>query len=199
MSQINIGSKPISTNPILWIFNIGVKSGLPKYFALIGFIQISPLLIPESVWDLLAFNISNSLLNLPHFAQHYVNVTTFKKAMFVFWVISPFTLLISTCLCLIHINNHGYSAYLVRRETRLKKAGKSSDYSFLLGLSIFILLYLWATGINLKEPSVFGGFAPFESRLTMVVIHGGAITLILPLFMTAIVTELRANFTKTKI
>lgn len=199
MSRINIASKPISSNPILWIFNLGVKSGLPKYFALLGFIQISPLLIPESVWDLLGFNISNSLLNLPHFIQHYINVTTFKRAMFVFWIMSPFTLLTSTCLCLIHINNYGYSAYLVRREARLRKAGKSSDYSLLFGCAIFILLYLWATGINLKEPSVFSGYAPFESRFTMIIIHGGSISLVLPLFMTFIITEIRANLTKTKI
>ncbi len=163
MNQININdikSKTNPSNPILWLFNLGVKSGLPKYVVFFGLLQTSLLLIPESIWGLLGLNIADFIHNCPYFVQHYVNMTSFKCPMFMFWLMSPFTLFITTVLCLMHINIKGYSAYLIRRESRLKRSGKTSDYSSPSGFLAIVLLYLWGTGINLNEPGIFASFSP---------------------------------------
>lgn len=183
---------------MVWLFNLGVQSGLPKYVAILGFLQISPLLIPEVVWDFFRLDIEIFSEQLPYFIQHYINGTVFPKAMFMFWVLSPFTLCLSTWLCIMHLNVKGYSAYLLRREARLKKAGKPDDYASAFGFLVFILLYIWATVINLSEPGIFSHIAPIDNRITMILIHGGAIALLLPVFVAVIVTELRVNLTKQK-
>lgn len=175
------------------LFNLGTQSGMPRYVAFIGLLQICVLFVPEAVWGKLGVDALHSLQNFPIFIQHYVNSTSFKNAMFVFWVMSPFTLLLSTVLFVLHINFQGYPAYLQRRTTRLKQQGKTSDYSLITGLLVFLLLYIWGTGIYLNEPGILGNFVPAKNRLAMLMVHGGAIALLIPVALTMLITEIRAN------
>ncbi len=178
------------------LFNLGTKSGMPRYVALLGLLQSGVLFVPEAVWAALGIDALRHLQNLPVFVQYYINSASFKNAMFVFWLTSPFTLLMSTTLCLAHLNFQGYPAYLQRRAARLKKQGKTSDYSFTFGILAFLLLYLWGTGVDLTEPGILGNAVPAKSCFVMLIVHAGAIALVLPVLITMAITELRANLSE---
>ena len=152
------------------------------------------LFIPESIWTAIGINGSDQAQHLPSFAQYYVKNSGFQNAMFIFWLSSPFVLLINTVLFFIHLNFQGYPAYLQRRSLRLKKQGKTHDYSLIAGLVAFLVAYMWGTGIYLSEPAIFGSFVPAKSRLAMLLIHVAVITYLMPALLTMLATELRASF-----
>ncbi len=178
------------------LFNLGTRSGMPRYVAFLGLLQTGVLFVPEAVWAALGIDALQHLQNLPIFVQYYINSASFKNAMFVFWLMSPFTLLLSTTLCLVHLNFQGYSTYLQRRATRLKKQGKTSDYLLICGMLAFLLLYLWGTGVYLSEPGILGNAVPAKSRFAMLIVHAGAIALALPVLIAVLITELRANLSE---
>lgn len=176
------------------LFNLGVASGMPKYMALFGLIQTCILFVPEMAWSFIGLDAYRYLQYVPAFVQYYVNSTNFQNAMFVFWLFAPLTLGINTVLSLVHNNTHGYLAYLRRRADRLKKQSKTSDYSLVVAIPIFLAMYVLATGVYLQEPLLLGDFVPAKSRLAMLIVHAGAVSLIIPLFFSVWVTELRINF-----
>lgn len=176
-----------------FVFNLGVQSGMPRYVAFLGLLQASVLFIPESAW---AYFVGDTILHLeflPAFVQYYINVATFKNTMFVFWLLSPFTLAINTVLCVVHVNFQGYPSYLKRRSARLKQQGKASDYSLIAGILAFLIFYIWGTAIYLAEPQILGDFVPAQSRWLMLAIHGASIAFVLPIFIAMLIVELRAN------
>ena len=177
-----------------WLFNLGTKSGLPRYVAFVGVIQTGVLFIPEAVWGALRIDVLQYLQSLPDFVQYYINNASYKNSMFVFWLMSPITLSISTVSSVIHLNFQGYPAYLQRRATRLNQQGKTTDYSIIVGVLVFLLMYLWGTGVYLSEPTILGDFVPAKSRLVMLIVHAGAIAFLLPISLAMLITELRANF-----
>lgn len=185
--------------PLKWLFNLGVKSGLPKYVSFFGFLQISTLLIPEEAWRVIGVNAADHLYYLPEFVQEHISGTRFQNSMFVFWILSPFTLVINSSLFLkTHLTSVGYSGYLARRESRLSKLDKDKDYSLILGLLLVIFAYFWITVVNQNGPSFLGGYTPMKNRFVMMLIHGNSIALVLPAFVTLIVLDLRANLTHRK-
>lgn len=181
-----------------WLFNLGVKSGLPRYGSLFLLLQISPLLILDEGWRLLGVSAVDHLHHFPRFVQEYVTGTHFQNSMLVFWILSPFTFLINSFLFLKHFNLAGYASYLSRRELRLMKIGKAQDYSLVIGCSIYILMYFWVTCTNPNNSSFLGEFTPMENRFSMMLIQGGSVALVLPAFITVIVVELRANLEHKK-
>ena len=178
------------------LFNLGTKFGMPRYVAFLGLLQTGVLLVPDAVWAALRIDALQHLQILPVFVQYYINSATFKNAMFVFWLMSPFTLIINTVLSVMHLNFQGYPAYLQRRVTRLKRQGKTSDYSLIVGILVFLMMYIWGTGINLNEPGILGNFVPAKSRLAMIIVHAGSIALLLPISLAMLITELRANLSE---
>lgn len=181
------------------LINLGAKSGMPRYVAFLGLLQTGVLFVPEEVWSFLGVDALQHLQSLPGFVQYYINSASFKNAMYVFWLMSPFTLSISTVLSVVHINFQGYPAYLKRRAARLKQQGKASDYSLVIGTLVFLVLYIWGTGIYLVEPGILGNFVPAKSRLAMLIIHAGSIAFLLPVFIAMLITELRANLSESAI
>lgn len=89
----------------------------------------------------------------------------------------------------------GYQAFLHRRTVRLKKSGKTSDYSLDVGILASVIVYVWSTAIYLAEPTIFGGFAPPNNRFAMLIIHAGALGLFLPGALAGLVADVRANLT----
>lgn len=178
-----------------WLFNLGVKSGLPKYVSFFGLLQISTLLIPDEAWRVIGVNAADHLYYLPRFVQEHISGTHFQNSMFVFWMLSPFTLLINSSLFLKHFSSVGYSSYLARRASRLIKLGKVKDYSLVFGCSVGIFAYFWITVVNLNGPSFLGEFTPKKNHFVMMIIHGSSIALVLPAFITVIIVDLRANLT----
>ncbi|VVC82351.1 hypothetical protein [Sideroxydans sp. CL21] len=181
-----------------WLFNLGVKSGFPRYVSFVCLIQASIVFVPESIWEGFGINAISYIQNLPNFVQHYVNEASFKNSMFVFWTLSPIAFSINFMLWFTHINYQGYAAYLQRRAARLETQGKTSDYSLIVGALIFTLAYVWYTGINLKQPSILGNFVPTKDRIAMFLVHCSAVSLILPLFISVLITEVRANLEHNK-
>lgn len=180
-----------------FLFSLGTKSGMPRYVTFMFLLQIVVLFVPEEVWTLFGVDALQYMQKLPAFVQYYINSASFKNAMCVFWLLSPFTLLISTVLFFVHVNFQGYPAYLNRRAARLKQQGKTSDYSLVIGGLAFLTMYVWGTGIYLAEPGILGNQVPTKNRLVMAFIHGGAVGLVLPILITVLITELRANFLKS--
>lgn len=117
-------------NPIKYlvngISNLGTKSGMPKYTAFLGLLQGGILFIPESILAKLGVDALQIQGWCPEFVQYYIINSSFKNAMSVFWLLSPFTLTICTALFVLHANGDGYPAYLCRRSIRLKMQGKPS-------------------------------------------------------------------------
>lgn len=180
------------------IFNLGAKSGMPKYTALLGLFQAAVLFIPESVLARLGVDAQKILSCSPSFVQYYIINSSFKNAMSVFWLLGPFTFVICAFLYTHHINSNGYRAYLDRRIIRLKKASKTNDYSLMFGIFAAIILYIWSTIIYLVEPKIIGGFIPSNNRFAMLIIHAGALGFFLPGAFAVLVTEIRASFSATK-
>jgi hypothetical protein len=179
--------------PFEYLFNLGTRSGMPKYMALLGLLQVAILFVPESVWFALGVNGVGWSLRAPPFVRHYVAMADFKNAMFLFWAASPFTFLITFLLSLVHINLTGYQAYLERRAARLQKIGKRLDFSLVAALLATIAVYVWATVINMNEVGLLGNLNPTRSRFGMLIIHGAAIGLFIPVGLTLVVTEIRAS------
>lgn len=174
-----------------WLINLGTKSGLPKYSTFVGFLYVMVALVPESTWIALGMNVTSAAEDAPKFIQYYINSTDFKNTMMVFIVLSPVILIINTALFIHHINFNGYTKYLKRREAR--EAG-NQGLIFILPFVIFILGYIWATFFSLEELSVFRGFVPEKNRLALIFLQGGMCALVLPVFLSLIVTEIRASF-----
>jgi len=181
-----------------FLFNLGVKSGMPRYVALCGLLQAGILFLPEAAWSFLGVDALQHLEYLPAFVQYYINSTNFKNAMFVFWLLSPITLSINTALSVMHINFQGYPDYLKRRAARIQRQDKVSDYSLIAGILAFLIFYVWGTGINLAEPQILGNFVPAQSRWLMLAIHGASIAFLLPIFIAMLTVEFRANLTRYK-
>lgn len=180
-----------------WFFNLGTKSGMPKYTALLGLLQAVVLFIPESTWAWIGINSQKIQAASPAFIQYYIINSSFKNAMSVFWMLSPFTFTICTALWIVHLNTYGYQAFLCRRMGRLRKAGKTSDYSLDVGILLCVMVYAWSTGMYLAEPTIFGGFVPPNNRFAMLIIHAGALGLFLPGALGGLVADVRANLTAT--
>ena len=170
---------------------------MPRYLAFLGLLQSTVLFIPEVTWAALGLGAQHYIQNFPVFVQYYVNSSDFMNAMFVFWLTCPITFLTSTYLCIVHINFQGYPAYLQRRAIRLKQQGKTSDYSFIAVVLVMLVVYVWVTVINLREPEFLGDFVPAKSRLSMLIIHVGSIALLLPVSIAVMTAELRANIFKS--
>lgn len=171
---------------------------MPKYTAFLGLLQAAVLFIPESTWAWIGVNSQKIQAASPAFIQYYIINSSFKNAMSVFWMLSPFTFTICTALYVLRINVDGYQAYLNRRTVRLKKTLKTNDYSLIIGMLASVILYVWSTAIYLVEPTIFRGFVPPNNRFAMLLIHAGALGLYLPCALAVLVTEVRANFTATK-
>lgn len=133
-------------NPIKYlvngISNLGTKSGMPKYTAFLGLLQGGILFIPESILAKLGVDALQIQGWCPEFVQYYIINSSFKNAMSVFWLLSPFTLTICTALFVLHANGDGYPAYLCRRSIRLKNAGKTIDFSLIFGVLVALALYV---------------------------------------------------------
>ena len=179
------------------LFALGTQSGMPRYVAFVGLIQMSIVLVPESVFEFLGIDSLRALPSLPSFVQYYINASASKNAVLVFWLFSPITLLLNSALFISHVNNErGFSVFLERRARRLMAKNKESDFPLLMACFVFIAAYFWATLIYLKEPSILGNAAPSKSILTMILIHGGAIALLVPAMVAVVATELRAIYSK---
>lgn len=180
------------------IFNLGTKSGMPKYTAFLGLFQAGVLFIPESILAMLGVNGQEIMGWYPSFIQHYIIGSSFKNAMSAFWLISPFICIICTVLYTLHINTFGYKSYLDRRAARLEKARKTKDYSLITGILAMILLYVWGTAIYQTEPKIYGSFIPAKNKFAMLIIHAGALGLLFPAALALLITEIRANFSVPK-
>lgn len=176
------------------LFNLGTKSGMPPYMAIVALLQVGISFIPKSVFAYFDLESFRHTWQLPIFIQHYVNSSNDNPAMLAFWLLSPLTLLINTALCLLHLNcKAGFEAYRTRRITRLAALGNRTDYSLIIsGISV-VAVYIWAVAIQLDEPKVFGNAIPAKSIFMMILVHGGSIGLLLPVAIAIVVTELRAN------
>ena len=183
-------------NPIRlidFLLNLGTKSGMPRYTAFLALLQASILFIPESFYSALSFNASTIEDVCPAFAHYYINNSHFKNAMTAFWLVAPVISAVSAVISIWHFNVLVYGAYIERRIGRLQKSGKDHDYSLIIGVMIFFLLYIWGTAIYQVEPGLWGGFTPLNSRFSMLLIHGGAFGLLVPFGVTLLITEIRAN------
>lgn len=183
------------------LFNFGVKSGMPRYTVLLGLLQGSTLLIPESVWTTLGVNLLPYLTAFPAFVQHYVDNSDFKNSMLLFWLLSPFTLFVNTSLYFVHLNFRSYTSYLCRRQLRLANQRKQFDYSLIIGASLLLLAYFWSnwyTGISLRQPTILG-ISLTKNLIAMLLVHGLAIGLICPMALAVLVTELRVNISELPI
>jgi hypothetical protein len=164
---------------------------MPKYAAVLALLQASVLLIPESVWTASGLEVATYSENFPHFMQYHINATDFKNVVAIFWLLSPITLLVCAVLWIAHINKpEGYQRYLQRRAVRLKAKGRAVDYPLMLGVAAMLALYGWGT---LFSPGPVSFFNPTESRLAMLLVYGGGIGLMLPVFLAFLITELRAT------
>jgi len=164
---------------------------MPKYMAVIAIILTIILFVPEAVWAFLGVDAIQQVHGYPKFVQYYVSSTSFKNAMLVFWVTSPFALAISSGLSIFHIN-HDFNKYLNRREEKLKKSGKASDFNLVVGVFVFVCAYIWGTAIYLNEPTIFGGISPTKTRATMALIHAGSIAFLIPIMFAVLIAEVRA-------
>jgi hypothetical protein len=167
---------------------------MPKYVLALLILQASIIFVPEKVWLIIGLDASIYENKLPRFVEYYVDGAFFKNSMLAFWLVSPLTLLINTVLFVVHVNYAGYRAYLARRVERLRKQNKTSDYSLVAGAVVMVSLYVWSTVFYLSEPGVLGSAVPTKSRLAMVVIHAASVALLIPVCLTVLLTELRANF-----
>lgn len=168
-----------------FMFGLGTKSGLPRYVALIGLLQTVILFVPEATWSSMGIDASQHLHSLPEFVQNYIQNSSFKNAMFIFWLASPLTLAINSILFIRHFNFLAYTDYQKRRASRLKKSGRTNDYTLIFGALTVIATYTWGVVIDLNEP--------ISNRWGMITIQAGSISLLLPASITILVTELRAN------
>lgn len=174
------------------LFNLGTKSGMPRYMAIVALLQIGILLLPESVFAFLGLESFGRTWQLPTFVQYYVSSSSSKHAVLAFWLLSPFTLVTNTALCIAHINSaRGFEAYRNRRIKRLAERRKSSDYSLIISCVSVVALYIWAIAIRLDEPTILGNAVPTTSLFKMILINGGGIGLLLPIAISIVVTELR--------
>ncbi len=188
-------------NPVVflvsWFFNLGTRKGLPKYVAILCVLQSTVLFVPESTWTWLGINSQDIQAASPAFVQHYIINSSFKNAMSVFWMTSPFTFIVCTALWISHLNTSGYQAFLDRRMSRLKKSGKTSDYSLDIGILVFIIACIWSTAVYLTEPTVLGSFVPTKNRFAMLFFQAGALIYVLPAIIAGLFTDIRANLTTT--
>jgi hypothetical protein len=180
-----------------FLFDLGIKSGMPRYVVFFCLIQGGILFVPESAWHALGFDALSYIQSFPAFIQYYVNNSSFKNAMLAFWMLSPITLSINTVLWVKHINFQSYTSFLQRRSIRLKKKGKSSDYTLLVGILAAVAFYIWGTGVYMKPPTILGNIIPTKNRLAMLIVHAGAIALFFPVVLTMLITELRASLTES--
>ena len=183
-------------NMIFWLeplFNLGTRSGMPRYVAFLCLLLGIILLVPETAWRVLGVNLVPHISSFPAFVQIYATNTDYKNAILIFWLLSPVVLVINTVQWIVKINLRDYTQYLQRRSVRLKSQKKTSDYSFMLGVIIFVAFYAWVTFGYVKEPIIFGGYNPSKSRLMMFLFHGFTMGLMLPMCITFLIAELRAN------
>ncbi len=182
---------------ILYVFfDLGMKSGMPRYTAILGLLQSSILFVPEHLWTSLGIDALQYISIAPAFVQYYVNSADFKNAMLMFWVLSPITFFGCAVLFSVHINNRqGYAAYIDRKDVRLRSLKRTSDYSLAMGAMAIILFYVWSTAIYLVEPKLFGSLVPTKSRFSMLLIHASAVSLILPGCIAILIAETRVALT----
>lgn len=183
-------------SPIVFVdslINLGTKSGMPRYTAILALLQASILFIPESSYSALGFNASTIKDLCPAFTHYYINNSHFKNAMTVFWLVAPLISAVSTVISIWHFNVLDYKTYIERRIGRLEKAGKDHDYSLIIGVLVFFIFYVWGTAIYQVEPTLWGSFTPTNNRFSMLLIHGGAFGLLFPFGTTLLITEIRAS------
>ena len=140
--------------PLFWLTNLGVASGMPPYTSLIILLQIIVLFVPEYVWVVIGIEGREHVLHHPEFVQYFVLNSTYPNGMYIFWVLSPFALIVSLVLWLKHIHIEGYGAYLVRRKMLL---AEKRSFSLLIQLTLFVALYFWMVFSNLGPPSFLRG------------------------------------------
>lgn len=170
---------------------------MPRFMASVALLPVAVLFSPESIWNALGVDSLRTSVFKPRFVSYYVECSDFPNAMFVFWLVGSIVLLINSYLAIVHLNGAGYSAFLMRRGARIKTKKHSSAWLVLISMIAFVVAYFLATAIYLREPSILGGHAPATSRLVMALLHGGSLGLVLPIFISSIVTELRARLTQT--
>jgi hypothetical protein len=180
------------------LFCLGTKSGMPKYTLALLLLQVATLLLPESFWAYLHVDALNIRQRSPSFIRYYIDNSDFKNAMSIFWVIAPCTSVISTVICVRHINIVRYEDYLRRRSIRLRRTGKAKDYSIIIGVLFSMALYVWSTALYQVEPTILGSFVPPNNRFAMLIVHAGALGGFFPFALATLIAEIRANLsTKT--
>jgi len=175
-----------------FVFQLGSNNGMPRFTVFLGIVQGSTLFIPESVLSWIGLSYELTTIFTPQFVQYYVMNSDFKNAMALFWVISPVMFVLCTTLYTKHVNGVLYSAYMSRRALRLKKLGKSEDFSLVVGGVLFLLLYVWSTVFYHREPIVFGEFVPIKNRYAMLFLHAGSVGFVLPIMLAMVITEVRS-------
>lgn len=177
--------------PLFWLTNLGVASGMPPYISLIILLQVSIFFIPEFAWVSMGVAGKEFVVNWPEFIQYFVLNSTFPNSMYIFWVFSPFVLVICLVLYIKHIHGQGYDAFLTRRKILL---GEKRSFSLSIKLALFVAIYLWMVFSNLGPPGFLRGFVPLKNKVAMMVFHGIQMSFILPAFIALIAAELRAEF-----
>ncbi len=176
------------------ISNLGVANGMPRYFSAFALVPVIVLFTPE---QLLASAIQFRTW-LPDFTTYSVDRTDFPWVMTAFWIVGPLVMLINSVLFVRQLNTVGYSSYLARRAENLRNAGASNRLGLLLGIVAGIALYIWSTCFYQNEPRIPGAVALPNSRFAMVMLHAGALGLLFPGFLAALITEFRVLLTTSR-
>lgn len=176
--------------PLFCLANLGVAGGMPPYTSIIILLHIGLFITPETFWSFMGLNGKELVLNSPEFIQYYVLNSSFPNSMYIFWFLSPYILMINSIAFFHHTHIKTYDAYLARRKLLLSE---KRSFSLSIQMILFIGLYLWMVFSNLAPPSSLGNFVPLKNKLSMLFFHGAQISLILPLFITLITAELRAE------
>lgn len=175
--------------PLYWLVNLGASGGLPPYVFMLCIFQIALLFFPESFWINLAVDGEASVKAYPAFIQYFVHNSEFPNSMYIFWMTSPYVLMINTVLCLKHNHGQAWDTYMVRRKINL---GEKRHFKLVVQMAFFIAIYALLVLENIAPPTV--GLSPYHSKWAMFMIHGIQLTLTLPLMLTMLTTELRAEF-----
>lgn len=184
--------------PIYWLCNLGVTNepagGLPRYLSIFILLQIILLFIPDSLWANMGINGREAVADYPEFIQYYVINSAFPNSMYVFWTYGAIVLPLNLLLCLHHVHGKGYSNYFKRRELL---HSQRSRFTFITQLIFLIALIAWMIISNLEPPGFLRGFVPLNNKLAAMLFYGIQLSLILPLVVTLVTAELRAEYIRS--
>jgi hypothetical protein len=151
-------------------------------------------MIPDLIWINIGIGFPEQR-DIPSFVWTIIRKTSFPVSAYVFWVVTPFFVVLCFCILVVWFwpsmaspnNSKEFQLFLKIRESRPKNRGKSIIFGCFV---LFLAFYTMVLDPTPETNPIFISLKPFQNKLSFFLLYGGG-AFLLPALILLPVGELR--------